>query len=153
MQRNRLIASLARATVVTEAGLRSGSLNTAGHTAQLGRPLGAVPGPITSATSSGCHRLIREYGASLITTSEDLQELVGVNGDGAAPSVTSQDNPVHRRVLDSLPLRNPQEITETARRAGLSMDETRSALFELRLLGRVQHHHNPETGGDGWKLV
>lgn len=45
LQRSRLIAALTRATVVLEAGRRSGSLNTAGHAAALGRPLGAVPGP------------------------------------------------------------------------------------------------------------
>ncbi|WP_397427927.1 DNA-processing protein DprA, partial [Pseudolysinimonas sp.] len=68
LQRNRLIAAAARATVVVEAGWRSGSLNTAGHAAQLGRPLGAVPGPVTSSASAGCHRLIREYDAVCVSS-------------------------------------------------------------------------------------
>ena len=76
LQRNRLIAALSGATLVTEAGVRSGSLNTAGHAATLGRPIGAVPGPMTSAASSGCHRLIREYGAALISSEHDLAELL-----------------------------------------------------------------------------
>ncbi|MDF2576486.1 MAG: dprA, partial [Agromyces sp.] len=63
LQRNRLIAAAADATVVLEAGMRSGSLNTAGHAAALGRPLGAVPGPVTSPASAGCHRLLREFDA------------------------------------------------------------------------------------------
>ena len=75
LQRNRIIAALARRTVVVEAGYRSGALNVAGHAAALGRPLGAVPGPITSAASAGCHRLIREYGAPLVTTTEEIDAL------------------------------------------------------------------------------
>ncbi len=76
LQRNRLIAAFGAAVVVCEAGTRSGSLNTAGHAAQLGRPIGAVPGPITSPASAGCHRLLREYGAICITRAQDIVELV-----------------------------------------------------------------------------
>lgn len=79
LQRNRLVAALGAATLVTEAGIRSGSLNTAGHAAQLGRALGAVPGPVTSAASAGCHRLIREYSASLVTSASDACELLGLD--------------------------------------------------------------------------
>jgi len=61
--RNRTIAALSGGTVVVEAGERSGALNTARHAAQLGRPLMAVPGPVTSAQSAGCHRIIREWDA------------------------------------------------------------------------------------------
>jgi DNA processing protein len=75
LSRNRLIAASTHATVVVEAGWRSGSLNTAGHANQLGRPVGAVPGPITSAASVGCHRLIRDYGATLITNTDEAAEL------------------------------------------------------------------------------
>ena len=75
LQRNRLIAAVSQATIVLEAGWRSGSLNTAGHASQLGRPLGAVPGPITSAASAGCHRLIRDYGAVLVTSPDEMAEL------------------------------------------------------------------------------
>ena len=74
--RNRLIAAVSSATVVVEAGARSGSLNTANHALALERPLGAVPGPVTSVSSSGCHRLIRVSGAVCITSPEDAVELV-----------------------------------------------------------------------------
>ncbi|WP_382304164.1 DNA-processing protein DprA [Herbiconiux sp. UC225_62] len=76
LQRNRLIAAASQATVVVEAGRRSGSLNTAGHAAALGRPLGAVPGPVTSVTSAGCHRLLREYDAVCVTSAADVVEMV-----------------------------------------------------------------------------
>jgi DNA processing protein len=75
LMRNRLIAAAARATVVTEAGWRSGALNIAGHAFGINRPVGAVPGPITSPASAGCHRLIREYGAQLITNADDAAAL------------------------------------------------------------------------------
>ena len=75
LQRNRLIAATSGATIVVEAGWRSGSLNTAGHASTLNRPLGAVPGPITSAASSGCHRLIRDHGATIITTPDEAAAL------------------------------------------------------------------------------
>jgi len=75
LQRNRLIAALGDASIVVEAGWRSGSLNEAGHARAFGRPVGAVPGPITSAASGGTHRLIQEFGAHLITSAADVRAL------------------------------------------------------------------------------
>lgn len=77
LSRNRLLAATAAATVVIEAGWRSGSLNTAGHAAALGRTLGAVPGPITSPASAGCHRLLREFDAQVIGDVDDAYALLG----------------------------------------------------------------------------
>lgn len=74
--RNRLIAAASAATIVVEAGYRSGALTTATTAVKLGRALGAVPGPVMSPSSTGCHRLIREYGASLITDASDILTLV-----------------------------------------------------------------------------
>ena len=79
LQRNRLIAAASMATVVLEAGWRSGSLNTAGHAAAMVRPLGAVPGPVTSAASAGCHRLIREFDAVCVTNADEMAELAPIN--------------------------------------------------------------------------
>nr|WP_270352737.1 DNA-processing protein DprA [Microbacterium testaceum] len=78
LARNRMIAAMADAVVVVEAGWRSGSLNTAAHAASLGRALGAVPGPITSAASAGCHRVLREFGGTCVTSSRDVLEMLGV---------------------------------------------------------------------------
>jgi len=77
LARNRLIAATTAATVVVEAGARSGSLTTASHAAELGRTIGAVPGPVTSAASTGCHRLIREADAHLVTSADEAYELLG----------------------------------------------------------------------------
>jgi DNA processing protein len=75
IQRNRIVAANSATVIVTEAGWRSGSLNTANHATALGRPVGAVPGPVTSAASAGTHRLIREHGATLITNADEAAEL------------------------------------------------------------------------------
>ena len=75
LARNRLIAASTRATIVVEAGWRSGSLNVAGHATAIGRPVGAVPGPVTSAASAGCHRLIRDHGATLVTNADEAGAL------------------------------------------------------------------------------
>ncbi|MFH8253278.1 DNA-processing protein DprA [Microbacterium sp. B2969] len=76
ISRNRVIAAATQATVIVEAGWRSGSLNTAGHATALGRQLGAVPGSVNSPASAGCHRLLREYDARVITSGADALELI-----------------------------------------------------------------------------
>ncbi|MCU1474445.1 DNA-processing protein DprA [Amnibacterium sp.] len=146
LQRNRLIAAASRATVVLEAGARSGSLNTAGHAAALGRPLGAVPGSVYSATSAGCHRLLREYDAVCVRDAADMAELVAdatteVPLDGLEPPA----DPAERRVLDALGART-RRLDDVARRAGLSTGETASVLALLALGGGAV-----QTPDGGWR--
>lgn len=142
LARNRTIAALGAATIVVEAGARSGSLNTAGHAAQLGRPLGAVPGPVTSAASVGCHRLLREYDAHCVTSAADVHELLG------APSPAHGGPPVdprQTRVLDALSRRTAHSVEQIAARSGLAVIETTSVLGTLQLLGRAVR------GPEGWR--
>jgi DNA processing protein len=146
LQRNRLIAAASAATVVLEAGWRSGSLNTAGHASALGRPLGAVPGPITSPTSAGCHRLIREFAAVCVTNPTEMAELVGERSiqvpldfddtdshPGPSPRTSDQV-----RVFDALSGRSPRTVADLSRRAGLSNAAVRGALGGLDLDGAAQ---------------
>jgi DNA processing protein len=148
LQRNRLIAAASQATIVLEAGWRSGSLNTAGHAAQVGRPLGAVPGPVTSAASAGCHRLIRDYGATLVTTAEEMAELVPYaaglvisrSDDTSSPKIELVEiarTPDETRLLDALSLSAPRTPTDLAARAGLSVTSVQSLLATHELDGRV----------------
>ena len=76
LTRNRLIAALSCATLVVEAAFRSGSIRTARDAAELLRPVMAVPGPISSPTSEGCHRLIGERVAEIVTSVADAVEFV-----------------------------------------------------------------------------
>lgn len=143
LARNRLIAALGHATVVVEAGWRSGSLNTAGHAAALGRPLGAVPGPVTSTASAGCHRLLREYDARCVTSAAEVRELWGDIAPDDRLSMPS--DPDRTRLLDALSTRSLLAETELARRSGLSPNRVRALLGILELEGAVRR------GSEGWR--
>ncbi|WP_308250717.1 DNA-processing protein DprA [Nonomuraea rhizosphaerae] len=142
--RNRLIAALSRGTVVVEAALRSGALNTAGHALSLQRHLAAVPGPITSATSAGCHRLLRERKAVCVTSPDEMIELVGVIGDDLAPQTRGPAvprdalNETTRSVLDAVPSRGGAGPASIAVTAGVSLDAALSALGGLAAAGYVE---------------
>ncbi|WP_244631621.1 DNA-processing protein DprA [Plantibacter sp. CFBP 8804] len=145
LQRNRLIAAASAATVVMEAGDRSGSINTAGHAASLGRPLGAVPGPVTSPSSAGCHRLIREYAATCVTNAAQMAELAGWTAvDADAQAFAS---PEERRVRDVMSARSPRTVEALAKASGLSPREVTSVLGALDLAGAVEERER------GWVLV
>ena len=150
LQRNRLIAAAAAATVVVEAAWRSGALNTAGHAAELLRPVGAVPGPVTSAASAGCHRLLRDGRAVCVTDAAEVLELVGplAPTSPGTPSQAPQDglDPAARLALDALPVRRAAGIDSLARAAGLTAPETLAALGTLELRGLAVRE------GDAWRL-
>lgn len=76
LARNRIIAALAGVTCVVEARWRSGALNTAHHAVEMGRQLAAIPGSVHSANSAGCHRLLKEGIAVLVTDTGELTDLL-----------------------------------------------------------------------------
>ena len=76
LTRNRIIAALSQSTLVVEAAFRSGSLRTARDAAEIMRPVMAIPGPINSPTSEGCHRLIGERSAEIVTSIADAVEFI-----------------------------------------------------------------------------
>ncbi len=138
--RNRLIAALSGATVVVEAAWRSGALSTAGHAADLLRPVGAVPGPVTSASSAGCHRLLRDGRAICVTDVEEVLELVGPLTPGRSSDRQGCDavpDPERARVLEALPLRIGALPEELTRRAGLPLAAVRSHLGTLEIAGEA----------------
>ena len=138
--RNRLIAALAGVTVVVEAGWRSGSSITAREANDLGRPVAAVPGQVTSATSAGCHRLLRE-GAVCVTDAAEVMELLAPVGVDPAPRRVARPavhdglDPADLRVLDALPLRRPVDLERLAPTAGVAPETLRAALARLELAG------------------
>lgn len=142
--RNRLIAGLAAGTLVVEAGLRSGAQRTAADARALGRLVMAVPGPVTSGLSAGCHRLIRE-GSVLVTRVEEVLEAVGRIGldladdPGSGPRrPTDGLDPVGVRVHDALPARAARETRWLALEAGVPIGAVRAALVELERGGLVE---------------
>ncbi|WP_243073702.1 DNA-processing protein DprA [Microbacterium sp. SS28] len=105
LQRNRILAALTGATVVVEAGYRSGSLNVAGQAHALGRPIGAVPGPITSPASAGCHRLLQEGIATIVTDTRDAIDLLD------STNTTGPDRPFNVATSARRPLRLEPDIS------------------------------------------
>lgn len=146
LQRNRLIAALAGATVVVEATWRSGALNTASHAAGLGREIGAVPGPIDSPQSAGVHRLMREGGAIPITDGPEALELLGHSEVTAAPGrvagektlVTDGMRVDDQLVYEALPKIKGSTISKLSEVSGVSEADVRAALGRLSLVGLAQ---------------
>ena len=145
LARNRLIAGLSAGTVVVEAAVRSGALNTASWAAGLGRPVMGVPGPVTSAPSAGVHQLVRARDALLVTSGEEVLEAVGPMGlfaqaDPRAPA-RPRDlvGPRERQVLDAVPLVRAADSASIARTAGIAHGRTKEALVELHRAGLVEH--------------
>lgn len=148
LQRNRAIAALSDATIVVEAGWRSGSLNTAGHAATLGRPLGAVPGPITSGASAGTNRLLREFDTRCITRADDVMEMIGLGSPSRdAPVEAGRRTDDRTRLLDALSTRSSRSIDDLARRSGMSPADIQALIGVMRLEGEVV-----EVAG-GWRCV
>lgn len=153
LTRNRIIAALSTGTVVVEAARRSGATNTANHCIALGRPVMAVPGPVTSPMSAGCHDLLRRERdpALLVTSVDDVLAVVGAMGEGLASAngahTSSADDvrveldeldPVARRVFEGLPSRRPATPDEIALRCGVTPLEVIRSLPVLDLAGLLE---------------
>jgi len=151
LSRNRLIAALTTGTVVVEAAVRSGALNTANWASRLNRVLMGVPGPVTSAPSEGVHELVREGRAGLVTRGEHVMELVSPAGRHLHRSPRGETQGRDRldlteqRVLEAVPLVRAVESSAIARTAGLGVDTVRTTLSRLAELGWV------ESEGPRWR--
>jgi DNA processing protein len=153
LSRNRLIAALTQGTVVVEAAVRSGALNTASWATRTGRVLMGVPGPVTSAPSEGVHELLRTREAMLVTRAEHVLELVSPVGDHLARiprgPVLAADRltELEARVLDAVPRAVPAAVRSVARTGGLAVSTAAAVLDRLRAAGFVE-----QTDG-GWRLA
>ena len=142
LTRNRLVAALSGATVVVEAGLRSGTASTAAWARALGRVVCAIPGPVTSSASAGCHVLLRS-GAELVTRPEEILELIGRAGEFAEeqprPAALLDDvSDAERLVYEALPARAARTPDEIAVAAGVPAEQVLGRLAILELSGLVQ---------------
>jgi DNA processing protein len=150
--RNRVIAALSCGTVVVEAALRSGALSTARHARDLCRPLMAVPGPVTSDMSEGCHEIIREWGAVCVTRAQDVIEHVSPVGEGLG---ARRRGPAYPRdsldaestaVLEAVPARAGAGPAAIAAAAGVDLDTAIRCLGALAAAGFV------ERCARGWRI-
>jgi DNA processing protein len=149
--RNRVIAALAPGTLVIEAGQRSGALNSARHARDLNRRLMAVPGPVTSDLSAGCHHIIREWQGTLVTSAAEVIECLSPIAAGpgqALPTALGRDalDPETAAVLDALPARGGMGPNRIGHRAGLEPGTV------LRCLGALAAAGFAERCEQGWRL-
>jgi len=134
LARNRIIAAAA-ATCVVEAAARSGALNTVSHALEWGRPVGAVPGPVTSVSSQGCHRLIRDGLAVLVADARQVLELAGpISPDPEGDRAGGFGDAGQRAAFDAISKRGSR-TADVARAAGLGIGEALAALAGLELAG------------------
>jgi DNA processing protein len=137
---------------VVEAALRSGALNTARHARDLNRPLMAVPGPVTSAASAGCHLVIRDWGGHCVTGVADVLAQLSFSADDACTQpvgpVLPHDelDPVSRSVLEAVPARTGWGPARIAVSAGVDFDTV------LRCLGQLAAGGFVERCARGWRV-
>ncbi len=160
LTRNRLIAALSTGVVVVEAARRSGALNTANHCRRLGRPLMAVPGPVTSAASAGCHDLLADprRDVQLVTNAAEVAVVVVGLGtqtpDGPAADdrrdprsrMIDELSPEARQVVDAFPTRTTVTVDDVSLRSGMSVVEVIRTLPAIELSGLI------ERRADGYRL-
>lgn len=156
LTRNRLVAALTQGTVIVEAAWRSGALNTLSWASALGRVAMAVPGPVTSANSLGCHERIRDGRAQLVTSADDVRAVVGAIGEvdlekqyelqfpGSEVQGLSRNE---LRVYDALEPERLQETEALATMAGLPLALTVHLLVDLGKRGLVTRE------GTGWRRI
>lgn len=151
--RNRVIAAATRGTVLVEAAARSGARQTLGRARLLGRPAMAVPGPVTSELSAGCHAELRVPGTVLVADAAEVIEEVGRIGYDLAPLARGSSRPHDRldpvcvQVLDAVLPRRPRTAERIAAAAGLSGRDARRALPLLVQAGFVV------AAEDGYRLA
>ena len=138
LQRNRLIAGLARALVVVQARERSGTMSTVAHAERYGRPVWALPADVGREDSAGSNRLIQSGRARMVLTAEDMLEPLGLSA--AAPALAVQAPPLtdaERKVL-ACAGGEAVSLEELAARCGMQAAALAPVLMRLELSGRVK---------------
>lgn len=142
LTRNRLIAGMARGTLLVEAARRSGSLSTARHAEEFGRIVMAVPGPVTSGASVGCNQWIAERRAEVVVSSADVAALL----TGPDPRCTGDEEwrlpPALSSILDALPASGGSTLDDLVAASGMTRPQVARAVEELTALAAV-------VAGDG----
>lgn len=139
--RNRIIAGLSDATLVIEAGAKSGSLITAELAASYDREVLAVPGRATDRYSEGCNRLISDQRGIIVCSGEDVIRALGLDLRSGIQQQTlplAIQPPIDHPLLHIIAQNQPIQINDLTRRAGLSLSEVSAQLFDLELDGHIR---------------
>jgi len=134
-RRNRIISGLARAVLVVEAALQSGSLITARMAAEQGRDVLAIPGSIHAPLSKGCHLLIKQ-GAMLVESADDILQSIGhlPSPLSAAASTAWADGDTLLQAIGF----DPVTTDELSVRSGIAIAQLQAQLLQLELDGRIE---------------
>lgn len=141
--RNRIIAGLTDATLIVEAGLKSGSLITAELARSYDREVLVVPGRVGDRYSEGCNELIAKMVGALVTSGDDVARLMGWErrGDALQQSLAFEDteplpidNPIYALVAEKQPI----HMNDIVRQTGMSVSEVSSQLFDLEIDGYLR---------------
>ena len=145
IDRNRLIAGLAQAVLITEAAANSGSLHTAQFAASLGRPVLAIPGNVSTPTSQGSNRLIQTGRAAMAIDSNDILAVLGLTAAAARASPRS-NNSAEQTILDLIDrgVSSGGAILASSR---LDVATFSQSLSMLQIKGYIK-----TVGGDNWQL-
>lgn len=138
-RRNRIVAGLSKATLVIEAGLKSGTLITANLAKKFGRQIFAVPGPITSEVSKGTSQLLKE-GAALVTSAKDILDFFGVSGLRSLASKKEAKLPggdIEQKIIEQLK-RESMEIDALARSFNMPVSKISAILSIMQLRGLIR---------------
>ncbi len=145
LARNRIVAGLADALLITEASLRSGTLSTAARALEQGKEVFVVPGNITSPASAGCNALLKQ-GATPVTSAEDILQVIAPESLSAQTQMPLGANPTETAILTQLQagLRDGEDIQ---RATGLPAHSINIALTTLELSGHVR-----SLGANQWAI-
>lgn len=153
LARNRLIAATTAGTVIVEAALRSGALNTIGWAERINRHVMCVPGPVTSYTSQGVNNLLREGRGTVVTGGAEVLELVGATGEHLLEEPRGEERPrddltpTERQVVEWVPVSEHAQVDSIARLCGLHIRTTEGALRRLKDKGFVR------LTEEGWRVA
>lgn len=144
VQRNRIVAGMADATILIESAERGGGLITMGIARDYNRDTFAFPGPVNAEYSRGCNNIIRDHGASLITSAEDFMRAMGWMDDhelqrartegierNMFPDLTEDE----KKIVDALTERNDQQINVLTVKTGIPINKLMTLLFSLEMKG------------------
>lgn len=147
VQRNRIVAGISDVTVVVESAQKGGSLITASLANDYDREVAAFPGRVTDSCSEGCNRLIRTNRAALITSAQDLTELMGWHTEpernralaqGIQPELFPELTPEEQRVVQALQGSDKVHLNLLAQQTALPIGRLSSILFGLEMKGIVR---------------
>lgn len=136
LERNRIISGLSSIVIVTEAAVKSGTLNTASHALEQGKDVFAVPGNITSPMSAGCNRLIRQGAQPLIDTSDILSAL-GIKSQKTTPQIPVRKNKTEQLIINAI-LAGAKDTNQIINATNISPSSIFVTLSTLEIAGIIE---------------